>query len=141
MTIKTLLFSNNFALTLLVALCFTFVTWGPTIGFILAASIVIILWTLALLWTAFGVEQNKRIALEVKLTTETAAHKITKAVSRVRDGEISELQGTIATKDALVEALQKRCENLNREYHNKVYKRQVIMLDDVHKLTGEDRND
>lgn len=53
--------------------------------------------------------------------------------------EVSQLTGKVAaakTKDALVEALQRRVKNINAEYNDRPY-RGSTTLEDVKKLTGE----
>jgi len=42
------------------------------------------------------------------------------------------------TKDAMIEALQRRIHNVNNEYHSRYFERQTVSLDDVRKLMGEE---
>lgn len=85
---------------------------------------------------------------------EQVAHKVTKklkeelasdldATEKIREFLIKE-NGTLTTqvteaetKDVLIAALRRRSENLNAEYHDKVFGRKVTTLEDVHKLTGD----
>lgn len=52
-------------------------------------------------------------------------------------GELHKEVQAASTKDALVEALQRRVSNINAEYHSKHYDRRGTTLADVYKLTGE----
>jgi predicted RNase H-like nuclease (RuvC/YqgF family) len=97
-------------------------------------------------WTFNGFlnKQELCIKLESELSASDTAHSITRQISSARDaqirtleGEITELKGVIKTKDVMLKALQERCESLNREYHNKVFKRKATTLEDVYRLTGE----
>jgi hypothetical protein len=77
------------------------------------------------------------IAQNKELTSELDAIKPFIESLLGENGRLTKEVTEAATKDVLIQALRRRAENLNAEYHNKVFPR-ATTLEDVRKLTGED---
>lgn len=77
------------------------------------------------------------IAQNKELTSELDAIKPFIENLLGENGKLTTEVAEAATKDVLIQALRRRTENLNAEYHGKVFPRKATTLEDVYKLTGE----
>lgn len=90
-----------------------------------------------------ALEANHKIATSLLEHVQTEL-KESKELVQVLANHISDLSEEAMkakTKDALIESLQRRVQNISAEYNGKCFGRRAVTLEDVFKITGELEND